>query len=81
MKYKNMDKLINYINEHQKELRATAQYSTLDDYFDAVHAEGLQWNVTDIDFFPYIDRDTSYWTGMPRSLVTMVAIDSEWRFN
>ena len=36
-----MDKLINYINDNPEEFNATAQYSTLKDYFDAVHSEDL----------------------------------------
>eukprot|EP00741_Cyanophora_paradoxa_P016299 tig00020911_g15738.t1 len=38
MKYKNMDRLIKHINENSASLRARAQYSTLSDFFDAVHA-------------------------------------------
>mmetsp|Transcript_3370 Transcript_3370/g.4180 ORF Transcript_3370/g.4180 Transcript_3370/m.4180 type:complete len:766 (-) Transcript_3370:54-2351(-) len=63
MKYKNMDKLIAYINEHSEELGIRAQYSTLSDYFAAVRASGETWTTREIDFFPYIDNNQSYWTG------------------
>ena len=57
MKYKNMDKLIAYINEHSTELGIRAQYSTLSDYFEAVHNTNTTWTVREFDFFPYIDND------------------------
>lgn len=60
MKYKNMDKLISYINEHSNELRIKAQYSTLSDYFAAVQATNTTWTVRDFDFFPYIDNDRRF---------------------
>ena len=57
MKYKNMDKLIEYINNHSQELGIRAQYSTLSDYFDAVHNTNQTWTVREFDFFPYINND------------------------
>jgi hypothetical protein len=58
MKYKNMDKLIDYINEHSFELGIRAQYSTVSDYIQAVHDSNQVWNVRHDDFFPYIDDST-----------------------
>ena len=57
MKYKNMDKLIDYINDHSYELGIRARYSTLSDYFSAVHNTNQTWTVRTFDFFPYINND------------------------
>ena len=62
MKYKNMDKLIDYINQHSTELGITAQYSTLSDYFEAVHSTQTTWSRHSFDFFPYIDNSMRYAT-------------------
>ena len=52
-----MDKLIAYINDNSNELGIRAQYSTLTDYFEAVHKSNTTWTVRDFDFFPYMDND------------------------
>jgi hypothetical protein len=60
--FKNMDKLINYINSNNY-LNMTLFYSTPNDYIDAVHTEGLTFPVKTDDFFPYADGPHAYWTG------------------
>ncbi|XP_034129784.1 lysosomal alpha-mannosidase-like isoform X6 [Drosophila guanche] len=62
--YKNMDKLIKYVNERQADGSTyNLFYSTPACYLNSVH-EGLQtWpNKTD-DFFPYASDSNSFWTG------------------
>jgi hypothetical protein len=67
MKYKNMDLLIEYINQHSDDLGIRAQYSTLSDYFTAVHNYQTQyqkyWSIRTEDFFPYASDNISYWAG------------------
>ena len=69
MKYKNMDKLITYINQNSEELGIRAQYSTLYDYFNALNeyqnnpTSPVDWEVRTVDFFPYADNNESYWSG------------------
>ena len=67
MKYKNMDLLIEYINQHSEELGIQAQYSTLTDYFNDVYnyqtLTNKFWGVRAEDFFPYASDNISYWAG------------------
>ena len=51
--YKNLDKLIKYVNE--KDSRFNLFYSNPTVYTDARAAEGLTWSVKTDDFFPYAD--------------------------
>jgi hypothetical protein len=53
MEFKNMDKVIKYINSHPDEYNMTLKYSTPSIYVDAVHAAGLGWELNQFDFFPY----------------------------
>jgi lysosomal alpha-mannosidase len=61
--FKNMDKLMDYINSHPSEFNVTVIYSTPGTYIDAVHGHNLVWDVKTDDFFPYADREHAYWTG------------------
>ena len=62
--YMNMDKLIAFINQNTSASGVRVQYSTLTDYFNAVAAEPVDWFLShQADFFPYNDRDQSWWTG------------------
>ncbi|XP_043724653.1 probable alpha-mannosidase At5g13980 isoform X2 [Telopea speciosissima] len=58
--FRNMDKLIHYVNEDG---RVNALYSTPSIYTDAKHATSESWPVKTDDFFPYADRANAYWTG------------------
>ncbi|KAH8410112.1 hypothetical protein KR009_006061 [Drosophila setifemur] len=62
--FKNMDKLIKYVNERQAEGSTfNLFYSTPACYLNSLH-EGLQtWPNKTEDFFPYGSDDNSYWTG------------------
>ncbi|PKA54016.1 alpha-mannosidase [Apostasia shenzhenica] len=58
--FKQMDKLINYVN---KDGRVHALYSTPSIYTDAKNAEKEEWPLKTYDYFPYADGPFSYWTG------------------
>eukprot|EP01132_Coremiostelium_polycephalum_P008521 gene8521-10475_t len=62
MYFKNIDKLINYINSNPQ-YGMNLLYSTPSIYIDAVNSAGLTWNVKTDDLFPYADNEYSYWTG------------------
>ncbi|CAN4078717.1 unnamed protein product [Withania somnifera] len=58
--FKQMDKLIHYVN---KDGRVNALYSTPSIYVDAKHATNESWPLKCGDYFPYADNANSYWTG------------------
>ncbi|KAK6920446.1 Glycoside hydrolase family 38, N-terminal domain [Dillenia turbinata] len=58
--YRNMDKLIHYVNQDG---RVNALYSTPSIYTDAKYATNESWPFKTGDFFPYADRINAYWTG------------------
>ncbi|XP_021759712.1 probable alpha-mannosidase At5g66150 isoform X2 [Chenopodium quinoa] len=58
--FKQMDKLIHYVN---KDGRVNALYSTPSIYTDAKHAANESWPLKSHDYFPYADGDHAYWTG------------------
>eukprot|EP00850_Spirogloea_muscicola_P004147 SM000017S02887 [mRNA] locus=s17:887138:900859:+ [translate_table: standard] len=58
--YKNMDKLIHYVN---RDGRVHAMYSTPSIYIDAKHSANETWPLKHNDFFPYADCPNCYWTG------------------
>ncbi|KAG0461842.1 hypothetical protein HPP92_020318 [Vanilla planifolia] len=58
--FKQMDKLINYVN---KDGRVHALYSTPSIYSDAKYASNEAWPLKEDDYFPYADGPYSYWTG------------------
>ncbi|KAF6131312.1 mannosidase alpha class 2B member 2 [Phyllostomus discolor] len=62
--FANMDLLLRYINKHSSRLRVTAEYATLGDYFRAVHAHNVTWQVRHHqDFLPYSSDSLKAWTG------------------
>ncbi|XP_073296505.1 alpha-mannosidase-like isoform X2 [Primulina huaijiensis] len=58
--FKQMDKLIHYVN---KDGRMNALYSTPSIYTDAKHAANESWPLKIDDYFPYADSANAYWTG------------------
>ncbi|CAH1413663.1 unnamed protein product [Lactuca virosa] len=58
--FKQMDKLIHYVN---KDGRVNALYSTPSIYTDAKLASNVSWPLKTHDYFPYADSGDSYWTG------------------
>ncbi|XP_067010796.2 lysosomal alpha-mannosidase isoform X2 [Anabrus simplex] len=64
MNFKNMDKLIKYVNAKQTEgSPVNVLYSTPSCYLKAVNDANLTWSVKEDDFFPYASSSHSYWTG------------------
>lgn len=61
---KNYEKLFEYIN-NEPSMNVEAKFGTLQEYFDAVHAEQnlQQFPSLSGDFFTYADRDDHYWSG------------------
>ncbi|SPQ93940.1 Alpha-mannosidase [Plasmodiophora brassicae] len=63
LQFRNMDQLIDYINDNPERYQMRLQYSTLSDYFGAVAASNAKFATVQGDFFPYADNDDSLWTG------------------
>lgn len=64
MWYKNIDKLIRYVNERQKNgSKVNVFYSTPSCYLESLYAANLTWPTKTDDFFPYASGNHSYWTG------------------
>lgn len=58
--FKQMDKLIHYVN---LDGRVNALYSTPSLYTDAKNAVNASWPLKKDDYFPYADGANAYWTG------------------
>ncbi|KAK7483766.1 hypothetical protein BaRGS_00024982, partial [Batillaria attramentaria] len=64
MWYKNMDKLIKYVNERQANgSDVNLLYSTPACYTYHVNKAGKTWPTKEDDFFPYASRAHGFWTG------------------
>ncbi|XP_054743678.1 lysosomal alpha-mannosidase [Anastrepha obliqua] len=64
MNFKNMDKLIKYVNKRQSHGSiVNIFYSTPACYLKAVHQSPLTWPTKTEDFFPYSTDWHTYWTG------------------
>ena len=63
--YKNLDKLIKYVNGQQTTngLRINAFYSTPSCYLKSLNDAGKTWPIKSDDFFPYASDPHAYWTG------------------
>ena len=62
--YKNLDKLIDYINtKHGETEKLNLMYSTPLCYVKSLNEEGLDWPHKSDDFFPYASDPHAYWTG------------------
>lgn len=70
MFYKNIDKLVKYIN-NRPEFGATILYSTPADYIAAIQKEKATYPVKTDDFFPYADGEHAFWTGYFTSRVAL----------
>lgn len=58
--YKNIDKLIKYVNADG---RVNAFYSTPSIYLKAKHDANISWPTKEDDWFPYADHLHAFWTG------------------
>ncbi|KAF0293557.1 Lysosomal alpha-mannosidase [Amphibalanus amphitrite] len=64
MWFKNLDKLIKYVNARQAEGETVnLLYSTPSCYLKALHDSGLTWPSYQDDFVPYASDPWAYWTG------------------
>eukprot|EP01116_Phalansterium_solitarium_P019911 TRINITY_DN5728_c0_g2_i1.p1 TRINITY_DN5728_c0_g2~~TRINITY_DN5728_c0_g2_i1.p1 ORF type:complete len:1012 (-),score=366.51 TRINITY_DN5728_c0_g2_i1:80-3115(-) len=63
LNFKNMDKLMAYLNANQATYKLNVFYSTPSIYIDMVNADGQSYPLKTDDFFPYADGPHSYWTG------------------
>ncbi|KAF3688011.1 Lysosomal alpha-mannosidase [Channa argus] len=62
--YKNLDKLIHYVNAHQANgSKVNVLYSTPSCYLQELHRANLTWPLKRDDFFPYADNAHDFWTG------------------
>ncbi|XP_030052794.1 lysosomal alpha-mannosidase [Microcaecilia unicolor] len=62
--YKNMDKLIHYVNAQQSSgSNVNVLYSTPSCYLNQLHQANLSWSLTQEDLFPYADGPYQFWTG------------------
>nr|CAB3263606.1 lysosomal alpha-mannosidase-like [Phallusia mammillata] len=59
--YKNLDKLIKYVNAANKNI--TVFYSTPSCYLYALNEVNEDWTIKTDDFFPYADIPHGFWTG------------------
>ncbi|RUS70932.1 hypothetical protein EGW08_021308 [Elysia chlorotica] len=64
MFFKEMDKLIKYVNARQsKGSNINLLYSTPSCYLKKLNEDDLVWTTKQDDFFPYADRPHTFWTG------------------
>ncbi|XP_060711191.1 lysosomal alpha-mannosidase isoform X2 [Hemiscyllium ocellatum] len=64
MWYKNLDKLIKYVNAAQETgSNVNVLYSTPSCYLYELNRANLTWSVKSDDFFPYADGPHQFWTG------------------
>ena len=61
--YKNMDKLMQYMNDNVDEYGFQLIYSTPSRFAKAVNEMNLTFTLKTDDIFPYADRPYAYWTG------------------
>lgn len=53
--FMNIDKLINYINDHRSDYKIEIKYGTPKEYIEAIHNQGVEYPIKTDDFFPYAD--------------------------
>ncbi|KAB7498675.1 Lysosomal alpha-mannosidase, partial [Armadillidium nasatum] len=76
--YKNLDKLIKYVNELQSNgSNVNLVYSTPSCYVDALHNENITWPTKTNDFFPYATDQHTYWTGYFTSRPTLKGFEKQ----
>lgn len=71
MWYKNLDKLIYYVNQRSNETNVNIFYSTPSCYLYSLYKANLTWSVKRDDFFPYAHKPHAFWTGYFTSRTTL----------
>ncbi|XP_065568469.1 lysosomal alpha-mannosidase-like isoform X3 [Artemia franciscana] len=61
--YKNLDKLIRYVNKGTSRSGVYAFYSTPGCYLNSLSKANKEWPIKEDDFFPYASDPHAYWTG------------------
>ncbi|CAC5389067.1 MAN2B1 [Mytilus coruscus] len=69
--FKNMDKLIKYVNQRSMEVKLMFYYSTPSCYLQSLNNASKTWTTKQDDFFPYAHRPHSFWTGYFTSRPTL----------
>ena len=77
--FKNLDKLIYYVNKKQEEeesnnssmIGVNAFYSTTSCYVNGLHSVNASWPVKSDDFLPYANKAHAFWTGYFTSRPTL----------
>ena len=63
MYYKNIDRLIKFINSRKNEFNLEILYSTPTSYFLEISRQDINLTTKQDDFLPYADKPNAYWTG------------------
>ena len=71
MIYKNVDKIINYVNNNFEKYNVKIMYSTPSEYLAEVNKQNITFPTKTDDFFPYADGENAYWTGYFTSRVAL----------
>ncbi|XP_069124923.1 lysosomal alpha-mannosidase-like [Argopecten irradians] len=61
--YKNIDKLMKYVNKQSNRTSVNVLYSTPSCYLSSLNKAPVRWPTKKDDFFPYAHRPHSFWTG------------------
>lgn len=63
IQYKNIDKLMDYINDRSEAYGVKIIYSTPSIYLEELNKLDIKFPTKTDDFFPYADEEHAYWTG------------------
>ena len=71
MWFKNLDKLIYYVNQQRNQTKVNVFYSTPSCYLNSLHKANISWPTKEDDFFPYAHKPHAFWTGYFTSRTTL----------
>ncbi|KAL4481724.1 hypothetical protein ABPG74_007813 [Tetrahymena malaccensis] len=69
--YKNLDRLMDYINARSDQFQAKILYSTPSIYLEQIRKQNISYPLKEDDFLPYADKEHAYWTGYFTSRVAV----------
>lgn len=69
--FKNMEKLIDYINANPSKYNVNIKFSHPTDYINTINAMNKTYPFKYDDFFPYSDEESAYWSGYFTSRVAL----------